>query len=203
MVDGPVPCPCVSKSTTALNAQADHAWDAIRLSPLAGVYLTEVYASSSAVVASIDAADSLLSAQDLRPGSILVNHDVNRHFLNAIGAAARLRALLFERDKNRHQQPLEHKIQQRRAGWLKTILAGVDLDVLKAVGVRHTIEHFDEYIDRLALRAYDGDLPLPAIIPVDFVLGSRDLFKMGIFSQYPVPSLVRRLRCGRGNLYQL
>lgn len=57
------------------------------------------------------------------------------------------------------------------------MLNGIDLEPLRDAQVRNTLEHFDEYVDRTALKASSGDIALPALMPLDFVLSTRDLLK--------------------------
>lgn len=166
----------MSNSTGDLNRQAEQAWAAIRASPMAGVYLVELFELAAQVVAAVDTAMPLVPTPDPEHEFIVVNHEIHRKLLGALAAAARIRALFAERGSNSKQTPLEHKVSVRRAAWLRQeVLADIDLGVLEDAQVRNTIEHFDEYIDRAALQAFGGEIPLPALIPVDMALSARNV----------------------------
>ncbi len=167
----------MSKATDEQNATADEIWQQVRDSPLASIYLLEVETLASNVVTEIDAALSLIG-EDPPRGHIIVNHDVHRHLTQAVGAAGRLRGMVAKRSKGSKQSAHEYKLHTRRAGWLANdILAGVDLSALDDAQVRHTLEHHDEYLDRISLQLIDGTLSRPALVPIDMVISHRHLLQ--------------------------
>ncbi len=182
----------MGKATALLNDRANAAWDAIRRSPVAGVYLTELHRLATDIVVSLEAALAAVPVPQPGSGLITVNHEVHRHILNALGAGARLKGLCFDRSKGYKQTDLEHKILLRRAAWVRELLVGIDLAPLKEAQVRNTLEHFDEYVDRLALEAYEGDISMPALVPVDMALSSRNLLsQFAIGNEEPTMYWVR------------
>lgn len=167
----------MSKATAELNRQADAAWASIRESPMVSVYVIELYQLAVDIVDGIDAALALVPTPEPGSGFITVNHDVNRRLMQALGAAARARALCLERAKGWKQSPLEYKVHLRRAAWLRDLLEGIDLEPLEDAQVRNTLEHFDEYVDQAAIGAYSGEISMPALVPVDMVLSDRHLLR--------------------------
>jgi hypothetical protein len=165
----------MGKHTTQLNRQADEAWAQILRSPIASVYLREVYQLANEIVEEIESAQVLMG-QPPGPGvgTIVVDHDLNRKLMRAMGAAARLRALCVQRGRGR-QPELQYKIHLRRSAWITDLLTGIDLDPLGSAHVRNTIEHFDEYLDATALDAASGSMTMPAFLPVDLALSNRML----------------------------
>lgn len=182
----------MGRATQQLNRSADEAWASIRDSPLARVYLVEAYRLATDLAIGIDAALALLPAPVPGSGFITVNHEVHRNLLQALGAASRLRGLCLDRGKSAKQSPLEHKVHLRRAGWLREILSGIDLEPLRDTQVRHTLEHFDEYVDRAALQASSGTISMPALLPIDMALSTRDLLKqLAVGGEAPTMYFVR------------
>jgi hypothetical protein len=164
----------MSKSTADLNWQGEQAWSAIKSDRR--VYLVELFELAAHVVAAVDTAMALLPTRGPEHEFMFVNHEIHRMLLDALGAAARIRALCVERGSSSKQTQLEYKVSVRRAAWLRQeVLEDIDLSVLEDAQVRNTIEHFDEYVDRAALQAYGGEIPLPALIPVDMALTSRNV----------------------------
>jgi hypothetical protein len=86
---------------------------------------------------------------------------------------ARLRALLVDRPRKR-ESALEHAIQVRRARWLASeALQSLPLKQIVRVAVRHSLEHFDEYLDRQGLRWLRGQIAARDGVPMDMMLSSR------------------------------
>jgi len=157
---------------------ADEAWGRIVTSPIATVYLREVYLLAVEVVEEIDGALALLpEVASPGVGTLTVNHDVHRKLMRALGAAGRTRALCFGRGHGSNQTALEHKVQNRRAAWLTRVLDGIDLGPFEEAQVRNTLEHFDEYLDRTSVEAQSGAIQMPALIPVDMSVSNRRLLE--------------------------
>ena len=144
---------------------------------MANVYLVEVYRLADDVVTELDLATAIVETPAVGTGLITVNHAVHSHIASALNSAARLRTLCVDRGQGPGQSALAHKIQLRRASWLRGLLSGIDLDPLGEAKVRNTLEHFDEYVDETAIAAANGEMQLPALVPVDFVLSQRDLLE--------------------------
>jgi hypothetical protein len=107
---------------------------------------------------------------------IKVNAGLHQRLYGVLGAAAKISALISERPRRKQQQSeVQHQTLIRRARWLRSLLAGLSLSSVTATKVRHTVEHFDEYLDDAARQCSNGSIPLPAALPVDMVVGHRDL----------------------------
>jgi hypothetical protein len=168
----------MSKKTQELIRAADKAWNRILGSPLAMVYLRELYLLSVEIVEEIDGALALLPEESsISVGTLTVNHDIHRRLVRALGAAGRIRALCLERGQGSKQTALEHKVSIRRAVWLTGVLEGIDLVPFQEAQVRNTLEHFDEYLDKASVDAQSGAIQMPVIIPVDISLSHRRLLE--------------------------
>jgi len=167
----------VSDATADMERRADELWASVRDSPLWFVYVTELLQLSGAIVEAIDAAVRLVPEPPPGKGLITVNHEVHRLLMQALSASARVRALCCDRMKNSKESRLQYEVRRRRAAWLRGFLEGIDLAPLRDAQVRNTLEHFDEYVDRLGEDAYSGKLSLPALVPVDMVLSERNLLE--------------------------
>lgn len=167
----------MTTTPSEIERQAKELWASILASPLSSIYLVELRQLSSTTVEAIDAALGHFTEPPPGKALITVNHEVHRLLVQAITASARARALCCDRGRGRKESPLQYEIRCRRAAWLRTFLEGVDLAPLIDTQVRHTLEHFDEYVDRLGVAGSSGQLPLPALVPVDMVLSERHLLE--------------------------
>jgi hypothetical protein len=151
----------------------DELWRAIVGSPLAGAYVTELHALAEDVVrlASdvFEAAPRPKTADDY----LKVDHAIMAKLFALLGAAARVSATLTDRPR-RDQSARQYEIQKRRVAWLRhDVLKGIKLERVFEPKVRHTLEHFDEYMDNIAVRYATGQIPTPSIAPIDFVMSRR------------------------------
>jgi len=170
-----------AKERVAIGRDAEARWAKVMGSPMASVYVTELYGLAVEVIDEIDGAYELV-AQIGQPepgvGTLTVNHEINRHLTHALGAAARMRALCLDRQQpGRDQSPTDLAVQKRGAGWLRSLLREIDLGPILDADVRHSLEHFDEFVDRTSLEMIDGTIALPALVPVDLVLSERHLLQ--------------------------
>jgi hypothetical protein len=166
----------MSKATEDLNREADDAWDSISKSPFRFTYQRELYLLAGDIVVQVDEAEALIVPPPPKPGSgkLTVKREITERLIRALGAGTRLRSLCFATQHPGYKQtPLEHKVQQRRAAWVQDILQRIDLTPLKDTQVRNTLEHFDEYVDHIALQARSG--PFPALVASDMALSDRHL----------------------------
>jgi hypothetical protein len=161
---------------------ADEVWPRIQRW-LGSIYLEELYwlargiAEACEVVIAGAPAPPNATASYIRP-----EHELVRAIHGALSNAARLRLLVTDRRRWRDQDPLEHAVQVKRTAWLRDVLAGLELDVVLDPEVRHSLEHFDEYLDRTGLAGIRGEISTPTMLPVDFVLGrdgSLEQFDVG------------------------
>lgn len=185
----------VSRATDAENAEAADAWMDIARSPFRSVYLYEMYWLAVEVVEGCEATfNAVAPPVDQGDSFITVDHSIHRQLHNVLGAAARLRALLLPREKNPKQTSGEARVQRIRARWLQEeMLGGIALEPVLDADVRHSIEHFDEYVDRVALRARAGELELPILVPIDVCLTYRDQMKVLTLDGRPAPTYL--IRC--------
>ncbi|MBW3668209.1 MAG: hypothetical protein KY443_03255 [Actinobacteria bacterium] len=185
----------MSRATDAENAEAAEAWVDIARSPFCSVYLHEMYWLAVEVVEGCEATfDAVALPVDRGKAFITVDQSVHRRLHNVLGAAARLRALLLPRQKNPKQTDGEARVQRFRARWLQDdMLGGIALEPVLDADVRHSIEHFDEYVDRVALRARAGEFDLPILVPLDVCLTYRDQMKVFTLNGRPAPTYL--IRC--------
>lgn len=96
----------------------------------------------------------------------------------ALNAGALIRTMIRERPRRSSQNRIEHEIQSRRARWLRqAVLGRVHFEELVKADVRHSLEHFDEGIDRTAIDWQKGLLGATTVIPMDSALGQRGLVR--------------------------
>lgn len=114
---------------------------------------------------------------------IQVDHDLLTNIPHLLGDSARIRALLATKQKAEGESWIKHEIRVRRTTWLRnTVLQGISLQHVLDAKVRHSLEHFDEYIDETAIKAHAGEIKPPSFLPVDMLMGSRttlDTFNVG------------------------
>lgn len=61
---------------------------------------------------------------------------------------------------------------------LRALLNGLSLSAVLSPAVRHSVEHFDERLDRTALGTLYGSIGLPVNVPFDIVVWSRAAFEV-------------------------
>ena len=156
---------------TGENLTADEVWPRIQRS-LGFVYLEELYWLARGIAESCEVVFAAAPAPADAQGSyVRAEHELLRVIHGALSDAARIRLLVTDRRLRRDQDPLEHTVQVKRVAWLRDILAGLELDEVLDPDVRHSLEHFDEYLDRTGVAAIRGKISTPTMLPVDFVLG--------------------------------
>ncbi len=155
-------------------AEYDALWDAIASSPFGSTYIGELHSLAAEVVA---LAEDVFAAAP-RPKTVddflKVDHALMRKLFTVLGAAARISAMLTDRPRRKDQSARDHAVLKRRARWLREeVLRGVKLERVFEAKVRHTLEHFDEYIDDTAIKYATRQLPTPSLAPVDIVVSRR------------------------------
>jgi hypothetical protein len=106
-----------------------------------------------------------------------------------LGDAAKLRALISERPKRRDQPDRQHAILVLRARALHGLLPDLNLAAICSPDARHSVEHFDERIDRTAIDSFDNTIAKPVHIPLDLVVWSRASFGMLKGTRSPEPQI--------------
>jgi hypothetical protein len=155
----------------------DDMWRRIVLSPLRAVYLEELHDLAATVVHLAEEV-FLVAPKPPKGGPesyLKVDHDLMTKLYFLLGAAARIRALLTERARRKDQSAKQHAIQIRRAAWLRDeVLNGIKLSEILSPKVRHSLEHFDEYLDDTGILFLERRIPTPALMPIDFAIGRRN-----------------------------
>lgn len=167
----------------------DEAWEAIARSPLLAIYVHELHWLASDVVRR---ADSIFEqTPQPEPGGDYIKADAALHseIYAMLGDAVKIRALVTDRPKRRDQSTAEFEILVRRARALRDLLSGLDLATICSADARHSVEHFDERIDRAALGAYEDTIPKPVNIPLDLAVWSRAAFEVLKGAETPRPTI--------------
>lgn len=154
----------------------DELWDRIEKSPFMGVYIAELYWLARYVEE--ECAKLFREVQPSQVGGqgyIRVDAALHGRILSVLGSAARLRALIREREGDGSRQ--QREVLARRVARLRQLLAGIDLDPVLDGAARNSIEHFDEYLDGVAIKSARGVISAPTLFGVDVVLGSRQLLE--------------------------
>jgi hypothetical protein len=154
-------------------ARADEYWQRILRSPLASAYTTELYWLARNTV---DACEVIFADAPTPPDAassyIKVDHDLPAKVHQVVNNAARIRALVTtDRPRTSQHSAGQYAIQQARTRWLKDSLAAVPLSETLRAGVRHTLEHFDEYLDKTALKFSKQPPTGRVLLPLDVALG--------------------------------
>lgn len=140
-----------------------------------GVYITELYWSARRVH---DECDAIFAETppSTTPGQgyIRVDHALHERLIDVLLAAARFRALLRDRELSNSSQP-KQAVLSGRVTALRQLLTGIDLNPLLDASGRNAVEHFDERLDELALKALRGEPHPPAFYPLDMILSTRNL----------------------------
>jgi hypothetical protein len=152
----------------------DELWHGIVRSPLAGAYIRELHSLATEVVR---LAEEVFEAAPRPTASdsdcLRVDHAIMSKLFTLVGDAARISAMLSERPR-RERSAREYEVHRRRvAGLRNEVLKNVRLERVFEAKVRHTLEHFDEYIDRTAVKYATGQIPTPSVAPIDLVVSRR------------------------------
>lgn len=183
-------------------------WDRIKSSNWGNVYLTELYWLAK------EAHELCLQVFEAAPAPApgesyyKVDHKVHRDIYRILNHAARIGALIKDRPRRQGNQSAgQYEIQHKRVTWLRGVLDGLELKETLNSKVRHSLEHFDEFIDETALKSSRGNLQAPTIFPLDMALGRRDTIEgmmtgpLSGGSVYPLRVYVAEtqlfLNCGR------
>ncbi|MFE4195263.1 hypothetical protein ACFRJ9_05310 [Paenarthrobacter sp. NPDC056912] len=167
-------------------------WERIARTGWKTVYLSEIYWLA---VENLELCEEVFtSAVTPPPGEsyLRVDHGIHRKIYRILNNAARLSALMKDRDRRAGQSAGQYEIQSRRVRWIRSVLDGIAIAEIGHAKVRHSLEHFDEYIDETALKSSRGQIPLPSFFPIDFVLGRADTLnaiafgKLEGFKTYPL-----------------
>lgn len=161
----------------AANARPDYdaIWRSIEGSPFRSAYISEAYWLAARIVGRArEVFDDLRPLDDPTKTYIKFNHVLMGKLTAIIGDAVRLKAMLSERQRKAFNTDRQYQIHVRRARWLReTLLKDVRLKTIFESGVRNTLEHFDEYLDDVAIGCQQASIPRPTLIPFDVVVEKR------------------------------
>jgi hypothetical protein len=193
-----------------VSSNYDEVWNQIRDSPMAMQYRWELFWLAHDVVSRAAAVVTKTPPPRAGEDYLKVDFDIHGDIFALLGAAAKIKALITpkkQRDR-RNQSDAEYHVQRQRATWLASLLDGIDLTEVSRSAVRHTLEHFDQYVDRTAIRLYEDRIKKPAHLPTDMVFSSRRAFEPlkgddPDTTIYPIRAYIaderRFLNCGKGN----
>lgn len=103
-----------------------------------------------------------------------IDHDFNEQILRVLQYAGRIRALLD--GGGRSFSGWKKRLLHDRISWLLDLLGEeVDVQPILDAAARNSVEHFDEYVDDMAVAYVNGSADAPALYPCDFVLSSRNM----------------------------
>jgi hypothetical protein len=155
-------------------ADYDELWNSIAGSPLVAAYVQELHSLASDVVRLAEDVFKAAPRPKTTDDYVRVDHVIMGKLFKLLGDAARISAMLTERSRRRNQKAREYEVHRRRVEWLlNEALKGVRLQRVFDAKVRHTLEHFDEYIDRTAIKYATGQVQTPSVAPIDFVFSRR------------------------------
>ena len=171
----------------------DQLWDAIWRSPFMGVYIGELYWLASHVEEDVTQVFTDAPAQAQGGESyVRVDHALHGRILAALLAAARIRALV--RSRERQGSRGQREVLARRTSTLRGLLDEIDLGPILEAATRHSIEHFDEQIDSVALKSYRGVIRRPALPDLQStwcsaLVGCWRSLRVKVSTQRPTPSV--------------
>jgi hypothetical protein len=163
----------MSRATRAAAAGGEAEWLEIRESPLAAAYVAELRTLAVGIIETANAIFEATPPAEVGRSYIKVDPPLMRRLLGLIGEAARVAALLTPHRSPRGIQATE--LVRRRAEWLRgDVLGGLELEAILDAAVRHSLEHFDEYLDDAAQGALSRGAP--SLLPMDMIVGRRGTF---------------------------
>ena len=172
----------------------ENQWDRISRSAWRGVYLNELYWLSRETSELCDAVfQAVVPPPSAHESFVQIDHEVHNKIYRALNNAARINSLIKDRPRKMGSQSAgQYEIQRQRVRWLTAILDGIVIQELRSSRVRHSLEHFDEFIDETALKSIRGGIPMPTFFPLDMVLGRESTMQdftvnhMGATHTYPL-----------------
>lgn len=148
-------------------------WDRIQRSSWPTVYLGELaWLAKGAYDLCEKVFDSAPVPLVAGESYIKVDHKLHQDIYQVLNSAARIASMVKHRERNkRNQSAGQYIVQKQRIEWLGQVLAGIELTEILNSNVRHSLEHFDEFIDETALKSSRGALKEPTLFAIDFALG--------------------------------
>lgn len=165
----------VPMSATNKTDKDDADWEAILRSPWASIYINELFWLARDSYTLCDGVFEEAKAPAEGGNYIKVDHSLHRDLYSILNNCARITAMIKERPRRSGQAAGAYAVQGRRTQWLSAILSGVRIEEVRHVKVRHSLEHFDEFLDQTALKSRRGQIAQPALFPVDMTFGRDGL----------------------------
>jgi hypothetical protein len=145
--------------------------------PLFDLYLNELARLAHSVVRACEQAFDIVIPTD----AMDVRHlpDLHAKIIQAISDAAKLGRLIAP-DHPRTKYETEHQYDMRlaRLAYFQNRFQSIDLSNLLDRGVRNTVEHFDEYLDRANAGLQKPGRSLPVLAASNLIVSHAAVFKM-------------------------
>lgn len=153
-------------------------WQEIARSPFYGLYLHELCWLATDVVQRADRVFEQAPPPDANKEYLRVDLALHAELYAILGSAAKIRAMIEDRPRRRNQTLVEHETLVSRAQAMRELLSGLEYETVLSPAARHSVEHFDERLDRTGLAARDGKLGLPVSVMLDVVVSTRAAFEL-------------------------
>jgi hypothetical protein len=167
----------------------DEAWSAIARSPLFSAYIYELHWLACDVVRRAEALFEQTPSPEPGSGYIKVDPSLSSEIYALLSDAAKMRLLITKRQKRRDQSRDEYEVLIRRVDTLAGLLSGLSLDAICSAEARHSVEHFDERLDKTALDIYRDTINKPVNLPFDLIVWSRAALELLKGTREPRPEI--------------
>lgn len=171
-------------------------WQRIANSPFGTAYAGEVYWLARGAAESLA---QLLDEAGTPPedGSDFIRVDAGFHnrLISTLAMAARIRWFVQPRNR-RDASESQQEILDGRTAMLRDMLDGIDLEPVMDASLRNSLEHFDEYLDDMALASAEGKIRRPTLFPMDMALSRRSaLHRFQVGGNHPTIHHLRVFVC--------
>jgi len=125
--------------------------------------------------------------------------DYNIHSLinDVLSDAANLKKLItIPTKKTRSESPRQFQVHVERSKFLQDKIKDIEINELRSVKVRNTLQHFDEYLDEANIEASDGKLRSHSMAVYNFVLSHWEAVN-------PRPYPIRLYVCSEKTYYNM
>lgn len=125
--------------------------------------------------------------------------DYNIHSLinDILSDAANLKKLItIPTQKTRSESPEQFQVHVERSKFLQGKIKGIEINELKSVKVRNTLQHFDEYLDEANIEASEGRLSSHQMAVYNFVMSHWEAVN-------PRPFPIRLYICAEKTYYNM
>ena len=164
----------MTKKTPSTREEFDAMWRAVKESPLAGIYINELYWLAVRVCGRAEHIFDAAPPGLVTDNYVTVDFDLGDEMYALLSETGRIRQLLTDRGKNGKETRTQYEMRKRRILWLRDeILGGIKLVETRNSDVRNTLEHFDEAIDHVSANFAEKAWPVPALLPWDVIVSKR------------------------------